>query len=519
MLAIRNDLGLLSEEYDPVDRRLLGNFPQAFSHVGLVNTAYNLEINSTSDPSSTTSPGSHIKPLSNPSVGGTVSRISCGRAWICYNFVACTPARSAIQWHAHFILSVAHTFGLLEAGLPAGIRLFTLLSLSVTFCRASLQRKNRSVRACPPAKPSSGHRPARRNAPTAFRKLSPSVPMAVTPRSSTMVTAPSNQASNNPSPSSICRRIRSLIFPTTVSPRMRTRVILSASLLIPMAHAFMPPWVQSPIPLGEHPGNTGNGIAVYRFEQGKLTLDRFLKIALQSVPPGIHVGRDFGKLPAGRAVPYPAGLAVLSGATQRPNPGRPTIFPTTWCCLIRNPERSSRTLRSTHRRFVPSTFPYTVVATRDGRRAWCSLWNASQVAELDLERHRVVRRIPLLAPKSPVAPGLAPHGHAVVARRENPIRRLSQRRFRCRHQHAAQEQFRRSFPPVCPNRNFPATKQMRSRNPKMEHVSSPRAPRPIRSQYSIPRNCQMATRSSHSHHRARFHSHRVVHTSRCSRRR
>ena len=61
VLAIRNDLGLLSEEYDPVDRRLLGNFPQAFSHVGLVNTAYNLEMNSTSDPSPTTSPGSHIK--------------------------------------------------------------------------------------------------------------------------------------------------------------------------------------------------------------------------------------------------------------------------------------------------------------------------------------------------------------------------------------------------------------------------------------------------------------------------
>ncbi len=42
LLAIRNDLGLLAEEYDPVERRLLGNFPQAFSHVGLVNTAFNL---------------------------------------------------------------------------------------------------------------------------------------------------------------------------------------------------------------------------------------------------------------------------------------------------------------------------------------------------------------------------------------------------------------------------------------------------------------------------------------------
>ena len=39
LLALRNDLGLLSEEYDPVDKRQLGNFPQAFSHVALVNTA------------------------------------------------------------------------------------------------------------------------------------------------------------------------------------------------------------------------------------------------------------------------------------------------------------------------------------------------------------------------------------------------------------------------------------------------------------------------------------------------
>ena len=42
LLALRNDLGLLAEEYDPTAERLLGNFPQAFSHVGLINTAYNL---------------------------------------------------------------------------------------------------------------------------------------------------------------------------------------------------------------------------------------------------------------------------------------------------------------------------------------------------------------------------------------------------------------------------------------------------------------------------------------------
>ena len=42
LLALRNDLGLLSEEYDIMQQRLVGNFPQAFSHVSLVNTARNL---------------------------------------------------------------------------------------------------------------------------------------------------------------------------------------------------------------------------------------------------------------------------------------------------------------------------------------------------------------------------------------------------------------------------------------------------------------------------------------------
>ena len=40
--GLANDVGLLAEQYDPVARRFLGNFPQAFSHVALINTALNL---------------------------------------------------------------------------------------------------------------------------------------------------------------------------------------------------------------------------------------------------------------------------------------------------------------------------------------------------------------------------------------------------------------------------------------------------------------------------------------------
>ena len=51
LLALRNDVGLFAEEYDPRAHRMLGNFPQAFTHVGLVNTACNL--------SHSFGPGSH----------------------------------------------------------------------------------------------------------------------------------------------------------------------------------------------------------------------------------------------------------------------------------------------------------------------------------------------------------------------------------------------------------------------------------------------------------------------------
>jgi GH15 family glucan-1,4-alpha-glucosidase len=43
LLSLRNDVGLLAEEYDPKSQRQLGNFPQAFSHLALIGTAMSLQ--------------------------------------------------------------------------------------------------------------------------------------------------------------------------------------------------------------------------------------------------------------------------------------------------------------------------------------------------------------------------------------------------------------------------------------------------------------------------------------------
>jgi GH15 family glucan-1,4-alpha-glucosidase len=55
LLGLCNDVGLLSEEYNPQERRFVGNFPQAFSHIGLIATALNLSRTS----SSPTEPGTN----------------------------------------------------------------------------------------------------------------------------------------------------------------------------------------------------------------------------------------------------------------------------------------------------------------------------------------------------------------------------------------------------------------------------------------------------------------------------
>src|SRR4030081_247819 len=160
-------------------------------------------------------------------------------------------------------------------------------------------------------------------------------------------------------------------------------------------------------PTGEKPTSTGNGIAVYKFAGGQVTPERFIKIAPQKIAEGKEVAFGVRKPPAGNALPYPAGLAVLPG----PKGDRLLIANNlSDNAIVLDPGfgQGPQPLDLSGRRFIPSAYPYTVIANRKGTRAWVSLWNSSAVAELNLETGKVARWIDCARAADPIAPSSHP---------------------------------------------------------------------------------------------------------------
>ncbi len=94
LLALRNDVGLLSEEYDPLAGRLVGNFPQAFSHVSLVNSAFRL---SGADPLAVADEGLRVlvdNTITSPTVG-RMRRLG-GWPWPATAALRCSRERIAL---------------------------------------------------------------------------------------------------------------------------------------------------------------------------------------------------------------------------------------------------------------------------------------------------------------------------------------------------------------------------------------------------------------------------------------
>lgn len=161
-------------------------------------------------------------------------------------------------------------------------------------------------------------------------------------------------------------------------------------------------------PTGEKPKSTGNGIAVYKFADGHVTPERFIKIAPQKIAEGKEVAFGQRTTPEGTALPYPAGLAVL----PRPKGDHVLIANNLSDNAIVLDTNSGKILQSfdlSRSRYIPAAYPYTVIANKAGTRAWVSLWNTAAVAELDLEAGRVARWIDdLQGHGDPIAPSSHP---------------------------------------------------------------------------------------------------------------
>jgi DNA-binding beta-propeller fold protein YncE len=159
-------------------------------------------------------------------------------------------------------------------------------------------------------------------------------------------------------------------------------------------------------PKGKEQGDAGSGIAVYSFIAGKLAPERLIPLPVAPLPQGRKTRLPEG-VDSSEGVPYPAAIAVL-GAT-----GHEKLL------VAENLSDDVVLLDATtgviETRFdlsesdaVPATYPIAVVVTRDERRAFVALWNASEIVELDLARGKVTRKLALLKPANPIAAGTHP---------------------------------------------------------------------------------------------------------------
>jgi len=153
-------------------------------------------------------------------------------------------------------------------------------------------------------------------------------------------------------------------------------------------------------PLGKQTGDRGNGIAVYSFHEGVVKPETFWPIPLQKLAAGKRQAAIWSGTPKGMAIPYPAGLAVVHFKSSE----RLLVADNLSDDALLLDARDGRVLR----RFdlstgdnVPATYPCAVAVSKDGTRAWVSLWNTSSVGEIDLAAGKVVGRGSLFETASP----------------------------------------------------------------------------------------------------------------------
>ena len=161
------------------------------------------------------------------------------------------------------------------------------------------------------------------------------------------------------------------------------------------------------------PHDTGSGILVYRFTEGRIEPDRIIRLPLETLQPE-HKTKLIGEVDGDKGIPFPAAIAVVHGE----GPEKLLVAENlTDDVLLIDPATGTIEHRFdlTESNAVPSTYPVALQLSKDGRRAYVALWNASEIVELDLDKKTVGRKLPLLKPSDPVRPGTHPCAFALTA--------------------------------------------------------------------------------------------------------
>jgi DNA-binding beta-propeller fold protein YncE len=159
-------------------------------------------------------------------------------------------------------------------------------------------------------------------------------------------------------------------------------------------------------PLGKNKNDTGSGIIVYKFSEGKIEPEGFIHLPLEPLAPG-RTTRLISENANNQGVPFPAAIAIVDQAGAEKllvaeNYSDDVVLLDAATGAVEH--RFDLAENAT----VPSTFPGALQLSRDGRRAFVALWNASEIVELDLTKQTVGRKLALLKPASPTAPGTHP---------------------------------------------------------------------------------------------------------------
>ena len=159
-------------------------------------------------------------------------------------------------------------------------------------------------------------------------------------------------------------------------------------------------------PIGERADDTGNGVVVYGFSDGKIVRERMIKIPLQQLA-GARRTMLVGGTEGDKGIPFPAAIAVVGSAGAE----KLLVADNLSDDVLLIDAATGATLKRfdlSESDAVPSTYPVALAVSADGSRAFVALWNASEVVELDLKRGVVGRKLALLKPSLATAPGTHP---------------------------------------------------------------------------------------------------------------